>query len=405
MNYADVTARVNNKKAVVSDFSGINRYSGQRGLKDCENLCASEMPFLAVRGRRAALRALSSPQGIYADDTLAYVDGNRLYYGALEVSGLYLSSGEKQILRLGKYLIVLPDEVYCNTQDISDCGSMSAYFSSETGVSVSCVDEELSPILSYGVTTDEPDGANIGEYCAIKNDDGTYVIMQFDGNVWNEIKSYIKIAGSGIGAGFNVGDTVHCSGLGNVIGNHFTVTHKTADALFCEGAIAAAFTAMSVSIQRIFPRFDFCTVSEGRIYGVRRGRDKGGDFVSRIYASAKNDPFNYSPYCGGMYADVDISGAFTALCDRVGTPIAFSESDIVEIHSSGGWLYPHVIHCYGVESGAHKSAVCDSGIIYYKSSVGVCAYDGSYPECISGSLGRKLKCSEEGSPAICVGGK
>ena len=404
MKYAEGIKKIKSVAYTVTELHGIDRSEhGKSGaLYSVYNMTGSGSSSLKPRARRAAIRTLTSADGLFGDDTLAYVDNGRLYYGALEVSGLMLSPGDKSLFKLGSYILVFPDEVYFNTADTSDCGRMSVSFSADSA-RLCCVDGELNEI-SYTVVEKEPDGAAAGSYCAVRKTNGGLTMKRYDGSLWSECEAFTKLAAIGIGSGLRIGDAVECQGI-NELGSGFRVIAVSNDALYCEGVPRSEVALGGVKISRTVPIFDHCAISGGRLCGVRRGRDKTGKLVCRIYASAENDPFNFSELGGGAYADIDISGAFTGICDYLGSPIAFSESDIIESRIKNGALIATVIKSYGIESGASKSAVSSNGVLYYKSSVGICCYDGSYPECISNAICERVDISEYGTPAICANGK
>ena len=402
MKYAEGIKKIKSAEQTVTGFCGIDRSEKAKSgaLYEGYNI-KLDGASVKPRGRRAIIRTLGSGDGLFGDDTLAYVDSGRLYYGALEVSGLMLSGGDKTVLKVGRYLLIFPDEVYYDTAS-GEYGAMSVSFSSESA-RLCCVDGELNEI-SYTEVEKEPDDAAVGSYCAIRDKNGALTVKRYDGNVWNVCQTYTKLASSGIGSGFRAGDAVECSGVSE-LGDSFCVVAATENALYCEGTVVSEKALGRVKVSRTVPIFDFCTESGGRLCGVRRGRDKSGNLVSRIYVSAQNDPFNFSGLVGGAYADVDVSGAFTGVCDYLGQPVAFSEGDIVEARLKSGELLTTVIKSYGIETGASRSAVSFGGVLYYKSSVGVCAYDGSYPEIVSGALCDRLHAADYGSPAICTCGK
>lgn len=406
MKYKEGITKIKNETVTVTDLGGIGGKSGEKGgLRFCENLLSDGQRSLSVRGRRAVIRELGSLDGIFADDTLVYADSGRLFYGGLQVDGIYLTGGDKRILKHGKYVIVFPDEIYYNTADPSDYGSLSVSYSFDTGVYACCVNGQLEEI-SYSVLGKVPDGAESGDYCAVRTTDGSLTMKRYDGSSWIPEQCYIKVYAPSIGKSFRVGDTVECRGLEKAVGGAFKIIAKQDNALFCEGILEARVDATGqFSATRDFPKLDFVTVSGGRIWGVRRGRDNFGSLVSRIYASSEGDPFNFSELSGGMYCDIDVCGAFTGICDYLSSPIAFTESEIIEVLVKNGRLIPTVIKGYGVETGADNSIVCEQGKLYYKSGVGVCRYDGSYPERISPEVEYALKITPTGAPAVAVSGR
>jgi hypothetical protein len=373
----------------------------QTKLKCAENVFGKAGASVKTRGRRAAIRALYRGEGFFGDDTLAYVDGGKLYYGGQEIIGLNLSSGEKTLLKLGNYLMVFPDQVYVNVNDHTQYGSMNSTYSAFGG-GVATVNSS-GTTLSYTVVEQLPSDAVKGVYCAIK-ENGVLVMKYYNGDLWENVKTYVKVSASGIGASFAVGDVVHCTGLKFVAENHFTIAKRENSALYYDGVLDKSYAVSTFSLKRVIPTFDYVTVSAGRLVGVLRGKDKDGKYISRIYASRVNDPFNFAVEAGGIMTDVDICGPFTGICDYLGAPIAFSESEIVECRVKNGAFITTLIKGYGVQDGAHKSICQTRGALYYKSRYGICRYDGSYPELISEDIGRTY-ITKNGSPAIACGEK
>ena len=403
MNYSENLKSEKIYSASATEIGGIN-VNGRKGPgnpADLLNFTDKHFPSACVRPRRAVIRDLISADCIFGDDTLAWVDSGRLYYGGNEVTGLYLTSGRKKILGVGKMLVIFPDLVYYDTAS-GEYGNMSVTHSAESAY-VCCTDSELNEITGYTVSSKEPENAAVGDYCALT--EGENVTMKrFDGNMWRQCRTFVKISAAGIGAGINAGDTVECSGLERVFGNAFTVDVSTPSALYAEGCVANPFYTADISVRRIVPVFDHVCVSQGRLWGVRRGADNNGNYICAVYASAPGSPMNFSVSGGGLYLEINISGSFTGLTDYLGTAVAFTESEIIELTVKNNDISALTIRTFGLSEGCSESVVCDSGVLYYKSTVGVCRYDGSYPECISAQIGAVTEKSASGSPAVCAGG-
>lgn len=396
------TFDIQNGDVQVMGFWGIDERAGDaKKFKMAENVSGIAGASVKTRGRRAAVRSLYNGEGFFGDDTLAYVDGGKLYYGALEITGVNLSPGQKTILKMGQYLMIFPDEVYVDINNTSKYGSMNSTFSAYGG-GVAVVDTSGNTI-TYTTVSELPKDASEDTYCVVK-EDGAFVMKRYNGKIWNNVKTYVKIFASGIGGSFAVGDVVYCTGLSFVPQKYFTIVKRDNSALYYEGVIDKTYAVNAFSIKRVVPTFDYVTVSGNRLVGVRRGKDKSGNYVSRMYVSRLNDPFNFAPEGGGLVADIDICGTFTGVCDYLGSPVAFSESEIIEARIKNATLITTLIKGYGVESGAHKSIAQTRGALYYKSRHGVCRYDGSYPELISEDIGN-LSLSKNGSPAIALGEK
>ena len=386
----------------VTTLRGLGKSAEKGELSAVRNMSADAFPYLKTRGRRSVIRRMHQPQGLFSDGTLAYVDGGRLYYGGYEIEGIFLSEGEKTVLRLGEYLLVFPDGIYYNIGDGSDYGTLSVTNTADGG-RICCVDTHFTE-LDCSVVTQPPDEAAVGAHCAIKMSDGSLKIKRYNGVYWYDVDTLIKLEAEGIGNGIRVGDTVSLTGA-EAIGSCMTVAAREPSALYCVGAVASEILVLgSITVRRRIPIFDLVTVSGGRLCGVRRGRDLDGRVVCRMYLSRENDPFVFLPEGGGAELDLDLSGVFTGLCDHMGSPVAFTEGEIVETRIKGGGLIATVVRGFGVMQGAQKSIASLDGSIYYLSPVGICRYDGSYPECIHSSPDG-LKRSVGGSPAVAAKGK
>ena len=386
-------------------FKGIGQPAEKGGLSVCHGLTSFADGSLRARGRRRRIRGFTDAQGILADGTLGYVDNGRLYYGGNEINGVYLTPGEKNIVRVGRFLTVFPDEAYVDLENTDVCGYMSTSVTLGDESLVTLTDENRTVIETFSLSTALPDEGENGQVCVIRKSSGEYEAYRCLDGKWGIIRPYVKISAPGVGLGFAVGDTVNCVGMPDFVGDHFRIAYGVSDAIYYEGVIPSEFIPRGVTLKRTVPAFDYCTASGGRLYGVRRGFDKDGALVCKVYASAENDPFNFSLYGGGSECSLDACGEITGICAYEGNLAVFTESEIFETRIKGGALIATVTKGYGLEKGAEKSAVSFGGAIYYKSPVGICKYDGSYPERISGVLDRRLYCDGSGSPAYVVNGE
>ena len=381
-------------------FKGIK--SGGKGQTEIVNLKLCPDGALSVREKRGRIRAFSDVGGIYADDTLAYVDCQRLYYGGMEISGITLSPGEKKILKIGRFLLVFPDKVYVDLEDQSKCGQMSLTLSIPN-LRMYPVNKNKTEIKINEVSEFPEDPVN-STYYAIKQSDGSVVIKRFLNNAWQVCTPLVKMDSSKLINMVNVGDTVSIDTLQNYIGEYAKVLSVDGGSIIVEGYINESRMFYTSTLTRYVPDFDFVTVSGNRLCGVRRGVDQSGRMVSKIYASAVGEPFNFIVGRGGCEADVDVSGAFTGVCDYLGSPLAFSESELIETRIKNGSMIYTKVKGYGVERGAHESVASANGTVYYKTKSGICVYDGSYPEKILELSGSPLM-TDMPAPAVYLNGK
>ncbi len=381
-------------------FHGIKHGNG--GLKDMLNLRPCADGSMATRAKRGYIRSFSDGNGIFADDTLAYVDSQRLYYGGQEVNGIVLTPGEKTILKIGSYLMVFPDKVYVNLEDPTRYGAMS--------LSIDIASTRIYPVSASRVeikcteVTELPDEPTNGAYFALRQSDGSVVLKRYLNKAWQICQPLVKIDSSLFGNLFNVGDTVVINSLKNYIGESAKILYRDSGSIIVEGFIESSTMFYNSTLKRVVPDFDYVTVSGNRLCGVRRGKDHNGEYVCKMYVSAIGEPLNFCTDKGAAEASVEISGAFTGICDYLGTPVAFGENEIIETRIKNGALLFTTVKSYGVERGAHNSIASANGVVYYKSRDGICRYDGSYPERIL-TLEECVWAESAPSPAIYVNGK
>ena len=132
-------------RSVVDVFGGYNHNLriNDGEFYDMKNLTPSYYPVLSPRNRRGSYVFPSGNitehkiNGIIAKDALCYVDGTTLYINNKPITGLTLSDSPKQLISMGAYIIIMPDKMYINTSDYSDCGKIEASFTSPASAVVS----------------------------------------------------------------------------------------------------------------------------------------------------------------------------------------------------------------------------------------------------------------------------
>ena len=86
---------------------------------------------------------------------------------------------------------------------------------------------------------------------------------------------------------------------------------------------------------------------------------------------------------------VGAGGFFTGAVNYLGTPIFFKDDRMYKIYNSNPPYQVQELVCNGVSGNASDSLVVVNNILYYKSTDGIYAYDGSMPTCISYALGNE----------------
>ena len=161
---------------------------------DTTNLTTDKFPLLATRKKRGLVRTLTNPQGLIEKDSLAYVANGTLYINGYTTALNNLSSGEKQFVSMGSYIVIFPDKVYYNTENSSDYGSLEAsYASSGTVQFRQCrIDGTLFEHVEVGDT--EPEDTDIELWICTAG--GTHTAMSYSASTgsWVELDTvYTRI--------------------------------------------------------------------------------------------------------------------------------------------------------------------------------------------------------------------
>lgn len=340
------------------------------------------------------------------DDKLAYFIEDTLYYDnqAYDFEDYIDDEDDKnssiQMLSMGAYIYMFPINVYINTQDTSEMGSLGAKVE-ETGT----INYSLCRIDGTGynatVSATEPQTKNNGDYWLDTANVGLYMWSDYNKS-WNAIATtYIAIQFPNIDPNdyFKEGDAIYLNSQYEDINNGSIIQHVGDDFIVVIGVMSTSTATESFTeespfiVERKVPILDYTCVSGNRIWGCRKGLNESGENVNEIYASKLGDPKNWYAYAGissDSYAvSIGDDGDFTGAVSYQGLPTFFKETKIYKIYGS----YPaqYTLYSYdqrGVQKGSERSlAVCGDYLIY-KSLVDVCIYDGSVPTTISKALGK-----------------
>lgn len=377
-----------------------------------KNLSSRAYPLMAERERRGVYHAGSAPiTGIIAKDALAWVEGDRLYINGYAVSGLTLSTAEadnpKQMVSMGAYLCVFPDNVYVNTQALSDCGYMGASFETEENAEITYTPCRLdgTPYTDVTIAASAPEAPENGDLWMDDSSD-THVLRQYSAStaMWTDIPTvYVKITAPGIGGLFKKYDGVTLSGasvsdedtLGQIeaLNGDIILMDAAEDYVIVTGILDHDVAQMvgQISISRKVPRMKYVCESGNRLWGCFYGMSDGV-MVNEIYACKLGDFRNWRCFMGiasdSYVASVGTDGDFTGAVTYLGYPTFFKENCIHKVYGSMPSAYQiQTTQCRGVQKGSEKSLAILNEILYYKSMTDICAYDGSLPTGISEQMG------------------
>ena len=420
MPYLPDLAEGNQTRAVIETFGGYNHNLkiGEGEWYDEKNLSAAHYPMFSQRKQRGQYVTGDKLNGVIAKDALAWVDGDTLYYNEYPVAGITLSTREednpKQLVSMGAYLCIFPDNVYVNTADLSDCGSMEARYQSVAGAPVTfapcrITGEEYDDSVMIPSDT-EPENPYNGQYWLDTSGD-THVLKQYSSSssMWVQIPTvYTKISCSGVGKLFEAYDGVTISGITytgeylelkeqvEALNASAVIQGKGDDYIIVIGLLDQQYVQEtgSIKVERTVPKLNYVCEANNRLWGCYYGM-VDGEMINEIYACKQGDFKNWNCFMGistdSYTASVGSDGEFTGCIAHLGYPLFFKENCIHKMYGNMPSSYQlQTTTCRGVQRGSHRSLAIVNEILYYKSRSDVCAYDGSLPTGISPQLGTEL---------------
>lgn len=340
------------QKGRQTQFGGLNHNlgAGDGELWDMKNLTSDYFPLLATRQKRRNIQKLTSPQGIFSWDGLAWVDGTTFYYGG--VAKGTVTETKKTFAALGVYIVILPDKKYYNTAT----GEFGSLESAWTGTSLTFTNGELygeaaeanciqASEVNWASIFKAGDAVTISGCTAHPENNKTPIIREIDGD---KLYFYEHI---------------------------FTLDGDEGDEPYTETG--------TMSVQRTVPDLQYICENENRLWGCD---DR------TIYASKLGDIFNWNVFDGlstDSYAvDTGSAGAFTACVSYLGYPVFFKEDHIYKVYGSMPSNFEVMGSAtLGVASGSGKSPAIAGEILFYLSTAGFVAYSGGIPQPIGQAFG------------------
>ncbi len=152
-----------------------------------------------------------------------------------------------------------------------------------------------------------------------------------------------------------------------------------------EGATNITLTG---TISRTMPDLDYVIEWNNRLWGV-------SNVANTIYACKLGDPKNWQYFqatsLDSYYAEQGTDEDWTGCAAYSNHLIFFKQNSMARIYGTApsNWQLANA-KCYGVEAGSGKSIVVINDRVFYKSTIGIMAYDGGIPYCISDKFNDKF---------------
>lgn len=388
------------ERSMIDTFRGYNHNLriGDGEAWEMQNMTSDLYPVLSPRKKRGVYRQVPAIGGIIAKEKLCYTDGSAFVMGDDRYE-MGLTEGEKTLVSMGAFVIILPDRKYINTAQPEDRGDIEnqTVTVGEATFTMSNVSGEVIEGATSGDTA--PANPGNGDYW-IDTSEETHSLKRWSAtsSQWVSIATtYVRIDAQGIGKGFQEHDGVTISGITidslTDLNGTMALWAAEDDYIVVIGFLDKAQSQSTpITISRRMPEMDFVTESGNRLWGCRYGMNAAGEFVNEIYCSKLGDFRNWNSFLqlstDSYIVSLGTDGPFTGAITHMGYPIFFKENCFHKVYGSiPANFQVQTTACRGVQQGSHKSLAIVNEILYYKAGTAVCAYDGSLPTEISYCLG------------------
>lgn len=380
---------------IITGFSGWNKKSRIRENEFSEekNISSDDFPSVSPRNKRGIFNVPGNNiHSLFPKKELCFIKDGTLYVGNTEVTGLLFPDLQvkRQLVSLGAKLLVFPDKVYVNTENLSDYGSLEAEFSSNgSTVTFSLCMGDGTLYSGYTVSSVAPSEPQDGDlWLCTSVTPNVLKVYSSALTMWVETaETYVKISCPNIGSQFEKYDGINISGAAEAsLNGTFAVQDKGNDYIVITGIITNTVTqSTDLSVTRALPDMDFVCENGNRIWGCN-------SLKNEIYASKLGDPKNFNCFMGistDSYAvSVGTDGAFTGAVSFRGYVLFFKENCLHKIYGSNPPFTVTSSYLRGVQKGSEQSLKILNETLYYLSPNGVCSFDGGVPLCISESFNK-----------------
>lgn len=355
----------------VIDFKGLNRQHvvAEGEMSDMLNLTSDAYPILTQRKPRGTmtlpdevvrpLRLMSKFERIAMiaktdTDVVFYYDGDL-------ISAVNDLSETTEMVAINTKICFFPEKTYL---EIAPDGTPGTYGSLEAtadltskAVTVSAADERITLSAGHG----------------FKYDDAV------------TIRGVLQYTASGTTKSANV--DIACPIEQIVNDNTLVLPQGTLLGLLDAGATNISFASGTIS--RTMPDLNVVAEWNNRLWGASSADNT-------IYASKLGDPTNWQYFQGtsmdSYSASQGTDGAWTGIAKFSSHLIVFKQESMSRIYGTAPSNFQVTnSEIFGVENGSRQSVITINDVVYYKSKIGIMAYSGSTPVCISDSLNTKFR--------------
>lgn len=321
---------------------------------------------------RNGILVYTTAEGIYLDGkgTLTAIPG--------------LSAGDKTLVNIGAYIVILPDWALINTADTANpvamakgavlTGNLLEYNQNQTKPTVSIfklfyVDAPTAEVTASGLA--------VGDSVKLS---WTYGKRKMSKQLTINNIGIESYTGSGMTSiGFDTSDMPNTMWF------------------YTEGRAMDQFRVPRITgatIQRVMPDLDYVVEYNNRLWGCSSKNHE-------IYCSKLGEPLVWGAYSGistdSWAATVGTDGDFTGACVFNGCVLFFKEDCVHSVYGTKASNFTITTYTVrGVQKGSAKSLCISEGLLYYKAPEGIFTFNGSASSRFDGKL-----CVDRDSRTAC----
>lgn len=366
------------------EFRGLNRKAQveEGEMSDMLNLTSDGAPLLRprqLRGEMTLPESVKKPISIItkyeriamiakkADDSIAF------YFDNTEVTAVDDLTADTEMVAINNKICFFPQKKYLQ---IDRSGSDSYTIGTYGSIDATMEDVNKAVIIS-SKDVRMTSFSDIGDFKAKDAVSFTGTLNYTSGSVSKTVNCAVSC----------VIDKIETIGGSGIVPTTYTLVLpvNTFIELIGEGVSTAQFNG---TIKRESPGIHHVVEWNNRLWGV-------SDETNTIYACKLGDPTNWQYYQGtGMdsyYAEQGSDEKWTGVAKYSGHIIFFKPNSMTKVYGTApsNFQVTNTV-CYGVEPGSSKSVAIVNDTVFYKSSIGIMAYDGGKPYGISDKFNCKF---------------
>lgn len=366
---------------------------------DMKNLTSSYYPMLSTRHKRISMLSISDDlQCLMSKDKLIYIANESVMCNGEVVDGLSFGDidEERKAVSIGAYVLIFPDKVYFNTNDLTDCGDIGATFSTTAGntVTFTLCDIDGNDYSDYTSSATEPESPVDGDLWLDTENNSLKQYSEYSAAWVGITTTYVKIAYTGIGADFSQYDGVKISGVTDEQFNTTMILWAVDDDYIVVTALIDDTTTQTaaITVSREIPDMEYFCEGENRVWGCNSTNNE-------IYACKLGDFKNWNCFMGlstDSYAvSVGSDGDFTGAIRYQSSILFFKEACVHKIYNTNPPFQVSTSAMKGVQNGSWRSLCIVDDVLFFLSPTGVCTYEGAITSPIN-SMSTSTECYNSG---------